>query len=209
MALDLTAPPIVEPVSLAQMKLHLRVDDDLTEDDALIQLLITAARRHAEMVCNASFVTQSWRLTLDAFPGGAGLAGYTSGAGAVIFERGPVQSVDSIRYTDLSGTNQLITSPGMPDYAVDLAGRIARMSPAFGKVWPIPMPQIGAVRINYTAGYGDTADAVPEGVRHWIMVRAGTCYRNREEVALVTRGGRLQALPFMDGLLDPYRTISV
>ena len=152
---------------------------------------------------------------MDAFPGGLGAGGGYSGAGfslpqaAVVFERGPVQSVDSIVYTAMDGSTQTIATPGMPGYAVDLSGQVARMTPAFGQVWPIPMPQIGAVQINYTAGYGNTAAAVPQGICHWIMVRVSSLYRNREEVALLARGAKMQELPYVDSLLDPYRIMSV
>jgi hypothetical protein len=71
-------------------------------------------------------------------------------------------------------------------------------------VWPIPLPQIGAVQINYTAGYGTTAASVPEGIRHWMLMRISTLYENREEVAILGRG-KVDPLPFVDGLLDPYR----
>ena len=53
-------------------------------------------------------------------------------------------------------------------------------------------------------GYGDNATDVPAGLRHWLLMRVGTLYENREEVAILGRG-KVEALPFIDGLLDPYR----
>lgn len=40
-------PPAAEPISLADAKTHLRVDAALTEDDALITLLVSAVRQYS------------------------------------------------------------------------------------------------------------------------------------------------------------------
>lgn len=185
MGLTRTQDPAIEPVDLATAKLQLRVID--TAEDALITMLIAAARRYAEGYCNRSFITQKWRLTLDRFPP------------VVKLERGPVQSVDSIVYVDMSGSTQTVTAPALPNYAIDLSGPFARMAPGFGRIWPIPLPQLAAVQINFTAGYGPAATDVPEGIRQWILMRVNTLYENREEV-----GGKVEAIPYLDRLLDDY-----
>lgn len=205
------SPPAEEPVVLADAKNHLRVDSDLTTDDSLITLMISAARRYAESYTGRSFITQKWRLTLDAFPGPS-LLGVPMGipfslpGHAVLLERGPVQSVDQIQYQDMSGTWQTMSTA---DYVAELTSPMPRITPVFGKIWPTPtLPQIGAVRIDYTAGFGNTAADVPEGIRQWILMRVNTMYENREEVAILGRG-KVDPLPFVDSLLDPYRVVSV
>jgi uncharacterized phiE125 gp8 family phage protein len=204
MPLVQTSAPSIEPVTLSDAKLHLRVID--TAEDTLITLLIGAARRYAEMYCNRSFVTQGWRLTLDAFPGPS-LMGvpygrpYTVPAHAVQLERTPVLGVSAITYQDMGGTWQTMSAS---DYVVDATGPIGRITPVFGKIWPVTLPQIAAVRIDYTAGYGPAATDVPEGIRQWLLLRIGTLYENREEVAAMNRGS-ITPLPFVDQLLDPYR----
>jgi hypothetical protein len=58
MHLTLTAPPALEPMSLEEAKLHLRLDD-VAEDD-LIAHLITAARLHVERSHGLALIAQGW-----------------------------------------------------------------------------------------------------------------------------------------------------
>jgi uncharacterized phiE125 gp8 family phage protein len=192
----LVTAPEVEPVTLDTLKTHLRIGSDDTEH-ALIALMGRAARQHAESYCHSAFITQRWALVLDRFPGHV-----------VHLPRGPVQSIDSIVYLDMGGNEQTITAPARPDFAIDLSDGCARIAPGFGRTWPETLPELGAVRINFTAGYGDDADDVPEGIRHWIMLRVNTVFENREEAAVMQRGS-VSALPHVDRLLDPYRFIAV
>ena len=67
MPLQLVTPPAEEPVSLAEAKLHLRVD--FPNEDALITALIAAARQAAETLTGRQLVTARWKLVLDSFPG--------------------------------------------------------------------------------------------------------------------------------------------
>lgn len=200
-----TIPPTVEPVSLQEAKAHLRVDE--TDDDALIGALITAARQYGEHQMRRSLITQSWRLVLDSFPGygQTGVAygrAYSMPANAIQLEYGSVQSITSITYLAMDGTTQTMPST---DYVADTSGGLARITPVFGKIWPIPMPQIGSVKVDYVAGYGGAA-AVPAGIRQWMLLRIGALYENREEI-VVGRGITANPLSIAESLLDPYRIV--
>lgn len=200
MGLQLIEAPAQEPVTLAQAKNRLRIDDGLTADDALINMLIKAARIYAETETGRSFITQRWRLTRDGF--------YQRDADCtqvIALERGTVQSIDTIGYLDTAGQQQTMD---LSQVAKDLSSLPARISPLFGAVWPITLPQIAAVTIDYTAGYGDDPDDVPEGIRQWLLLRLTTLYEHPDEVEIVTRG-RIEPLPFVDGLLDPYKVLTV
>lgn len=121
---------------------------------------------------------------------------------AILAPKSPLASVVSIQYLDMSGTWQ--TMPAT-DYTVDATCEPARITPVFGKIWPISLPQIGAVAVTFDAGYGP-ASSVPEGIKSWIKLRLGCLYAHREEVALINRG-KIEALPFVDGLLDPFKVV--
>ena len=203
MPMQLITPPAGEPISLAEAKLHLRVDFD--DDDSLIQVLISAARQAAETLTNRQLVTARWRMVLDSFPGPS-LMGVPAGqtftlpGHAILLTKSPVTSVVEIRYLDMAGIWQVMPAA---HYTVDSACEPARITPVFGQIWPIALPQIGAVSVIFDAGYGN-ASAVPEGIKTWIKLRVGSLYVHREEVASMTRG-RIDPLPFIDGLLDPYK----
>ncbi len=207
MSLQLVTAPAEEPVTLVEAKLHLRVD--FSDDDLLITALIAAARQAAETLTGRQLVTARWKYILDSFPGPS-LMGVPAGktftlpGHAILIPKAPVQSIVSINYLDMNRSAQ--TMPAA-NYATDLACEPARITPIFGQIWPINLPEIGAVSVTFDAGYGGAGD-VPEGIKSWIKLRVGSLYHNREEVAAMARG-KIDRLPFIDGLLDPYRMVTV
>lgn len=203
-----TAGPKVEPVSLAEARTWLRLDSDFTAEDALVSNLIREAREFAETICQRSFITQQWRLVLDSFPGG-GLMGVPYGVTfsipghAITLDRGIVQSIQSIQY--LNAGTWYTMDPA--NYVADLSGCPARITPVFGQIWPvISTPQIANIKIDYTAGYGDTAASVPAGIKTWMQTRFATLSANREQVAVLQRG-KIEPLPYIDRMLDPFCSV--
>jgi hypothetical protein len=61
----------IEAVDLPSAKKHLKVDPDITEDDDLIAVLITAARRKCEAETWRTFLRSTWDYAIDEFPWGA------------------------------------------------------------------------------------------------------------------------------------------
>jgi hypothetical protein len=214
------SPPANEPVSLMEAKLHLRVEHD--DEDLLIGVLIGAARIAAENECRRSFVTQQWKLFLDAFPRPnfyGVLPGYApldqfipsvmqaQRGYAIRFRGGKIelpfprlQSVESITYLDADGVQQTL-APEL--YTVDGASEPGILTPAPGQFWPDTQNIMNAVQIAFTAGYGD-AEAVPAGIKAWMLMRIGALYENREGVTSQQRITG-QEFPFVIRLLDPYR----
>jgi uncharacterized phiE125 gp8 family phage protein len=180
--------PASEPVTLAEAKLHLRVS--IATDDALITSLITAARVEAEQQTERSFMPQTWELTLDCFPC------------VITLNRPPVTSITSLKYLDTAGVQQTL-SPSL--YALDSDSEPARVVPAYGQSWPSTQAFINAVRVRYVAGYADAA-AVPEAIKDWMKIRVNTLYEFREQILA---GLPVAQVPFVGGLLDPYRIWSI
>lgn len=189
MSLTQITAPAVEPVTLAEVKDHCRVEHDL--DDALIEGLITAARELVEQRTGRALITQQWQWSLDAF------------AAVLCPPRPPLQSVDSITYVDTDGTTQTLSPT---EYRVDTATQPGRITEAYGKTWPAIRSVTGAVQITFTAGYGDYENTVPRALRQAMLLLIGGWYENREAVAPV----QLMAIPFaVDALLSPHRLVAI
>ena len=71
MRLKQTKAPTSEPVTLAELKLHLRVEDNT--DDDLITEIGKAARLWVEKATGRQLMPATWQMTLDSFPGGDGI----------------------------------------------------------------------------------------------------------------------------------------
>src|SRR3984885_2875001 len=69
MAFVCVNPPILEPVSLSELKDMLRIDPSDTSQNDVLMSLNAAARAYCETVTQRKFVQQTWALYLDFFPG--------------------------------------------------------------------------------------------------------------------------------------------
>lgn len=167
-ALKIDTAPAEEPITLAEAKSHIRVD--IAEDDLDIILLTKAARLHSEMFTRRSFVTTTWKMTLDYFPH----------HGIIRMPRPPLASVTSIKYVDTDGTQQTLAAS---EYAVDTQSEPGRITEAFGVSWPSTRVEANAVEIVFVAGFGLAVD-VPEDIKHAIKLLVGHWYENREDVTI-------------------------
>lgn len=166
MGFQLIKAPAVEPVTLVEAKAYARISTS-AEDDMILGL-ITAAREFCETFTNRKFITQSWRMYLDAFPGyidqrlggnivstpiAIGATSYMAGIRwAITPEYSPVQGIDALTYISTDNTPVVMTES--VDYWVDKISNPARVSPTYGKFWPISRIQANAVYIDWTAGWG-------------------------------------------------------
>jgi uncharacterized phiE125 gp8 family phage protein len=188
MSIAIVTPADAEPLTVADAKHQIPWPQSDSTWDVWIQSAIVAARQFAETKTQKTFCTSVVRETLDCFPR------------IIRCDTWPIQSITTIEYLDFDGTWQTV-DPTL--YTSDLDAEPARITPKFGRVWPIPVPQIGAVRLTYVAGYGGP-EKVPEGIKTWMKMRIAAMFQNREEVVV---GSRLTVseLPFVDGMLDNFR----
>ena len=175
-------PPASEPVTRDEAKLHLRVDS--TDEDALIDGMIAAARQRVEEYTCRSLITQSLELYLDCFP-------FSSRSRAlpveqsksepyseILLPRLPVASVTQISYADPD--TGVMTVLASTEYRVDLVSKPPRVTPEYDKSWPVTRDVTNAVKIEYVAGYGNAA-AVPEVYKIAMKLLLTELYENRSK----------------------------
>lgn len=195
MALIPITPPSAEPLSLEDVKLHLRVD--VADDDALIEGLIETARSAAEARTGRALMPQTWKLLLPDFP----RAGHRS-LDVIAIPRPPFASVVSIDYINTDGN---LSAMPVADYEVFYRQLNVCVRPSFDlSFWPQCRREEGAVSITFLCGYQD-ADHVPAPIKAWMKCFIATLYENREAVV---RGEAATStfMPrgYVDGLLDQY-----
>lgn len=160
----LITPPADEPVTLGEAKEQLRLTGH-AEDDVHVSALITTARQHIEKLCWRGFLSQTWDLTLPAFPAGDRL----------VLPRGEVSAVTYVKYVDTDGVLQ---DWDASNYDVDATTVPGYVRVGFGKSWPSTRDVWFAVQIRYLVGAATAAD-VPGPVKSAILLMVADMYEHR------------------------------
>lgn len=183
MRLKLKTAPLIDPVSLSEAKNHLKVDS--ADDDTLITALITTARQLAERETKRVFITQQWEMTLD------------SASAEIEIPKPPLISVVSIKVIKTDGSESVVDSTKYDiDASENSPGRIKLRS---GCSWPSHRGFASFI-VTFDAGYGDTAEEVPEVIKQAILQIIGHLYDNR---------GSEELPEGINALLFPYRILSL
>ena len=119
MAIKRLSNPSSEPISLAEAKRHLRIDN--TDDDDYITSLIEVARRAAEDRMERTLITTTWKLTLDEFPD------------AIILPMPRIQAISSVIYNNRSNQQVALSNT---DWFLDADSEPGWLVPAVSKTWP-------------------------------------------------------------------------
>lgn len=154
MSLVQTTPPALEPVSLAEVKAHLRIDT--SSEDLLLATLIATARQHIERALGMALISQSWSLFLDRWPGLAQ---------PLALPLTPVLQLNAVRFYGADGT---ISTRGPSEFQLDPGPppRVARLS---GGSAPVALRTLAAIEIAFVAGFGALPSNVPQALRHGLL----------------------------------------
>lgn len=185
MGLTLITPPAGYPVSLDEAKAQCRVEDDAS--DGLINSLIAAATEHVEIYTGRAIITQTWKLTLDAF------------TDSIMLAKGTVASVTYVKYYDVDGVEQTVSAD---DYTVDISSDPQWIVVNSDASWPSTLDGINAVNITFVAGYS----TIPPSFKHAILLLIGQWYDNRSDV---TERQMISMPNAVEALLRGYRNLLV
>ena len=164
--------PAVEPLTVAEAKLHLRVDT--TEDDTYIGTLITAAREWVENYLDRTLITTQLILRAAEFP-----TEELELARPPMVASGTATAV-VITYT-LADTTTATLSTAL--YRVDRTSTPGNVAPIINGTWPSDVIEdANAVAVTYWAGYGPTSASVPATIRHACLMLIGHWYESRSTV---------------------------
>lgn len=184
MSLTLLSPATAEPVTLGEIKEHLRVTH--SDEDALITGMAVAAARAVEARGGLALMPQAWRLTLDAPPDET-----------VLLPVAPVSAVDAVSVIDGDDVAQPVDA-NLYETAIGAPGRVRPAGP-----WPAPGVALDGVRIDFTAGYADAA-SVPDPLKQAVKLLAAYFFETREAAGDI----RIHTVPqSVDALIAPYREV--
>jgi uncharacterized phiE125 gp8 family phage protein len=185
----ITTPPESLPVTLEEVKLHLRVDN--TIDDILIDSLINAAVDSLEKYSNRVFISRT-------------IKGEFDNACLSKFERWPY--LELRRSPLVSVTNVQVTSGGVQsaftDFSIKNLSGFSRLLITDTMTFDTDIAY--AIEVNFVAGYGDIGD-VPETIKNAIKLLVGFWYENRGDVA---PDGK-QGIPIeVQSIMNQYRVLA-
>lgn len=188
MSLVLVTAPTVEPVTLTEAKSHLRVT--VSDEDAYITSLVSAARGIAESFLNRALLDQTWDWQLAGF------------RPSLEVPHAPLQSVTYIKYIDGNGTLQTLATSEYAVVDVLSTSGPGRIVPAYGKSWPAVRGLPNDVTVRFLAGYGAATSAVPDPIKWAVLLILAELYARRES-ALV--GAPIVSVPYSaEALMLPY-----
>lgn len=158
-----------EPVSLDDFKIYLRtILDDVSEDDAVIAPVLSAAREYCEGVTGRAIAQQEVELVLDNFEH------------FIELPKPPIVGVTSITYKDADNVSHELT-----DYIVDtIKGIVYIPNIPNEKLYPF-----SPISIQYNAGY----ENIPKMLRQAILLVGAHWYENREMLQFGSRYNEVQA----------------
>lgn len=175
-SLESITAPVEQALTVVEAKGHSRLDALPADAQADLELKIAAAVTACESFTERQLVTATWELWLSSWCEEGIVRD-----GVIRIPRPPLQSLTSVKYLDLDGTE--ITMDSSAYQLAKNAGPQAQRAilfPAYATTWPTVRQQPSAIKIRFVCGYGAAA-AVPPALKQGMLLRIAEYYEHREE----------------------------
>lgn len=164
-SLDRAVLPSVEPITLYELKRHLRLEHD--EDNLYLAAAMTAAREFAESYTNRTFCNTQWTMRLDTFPH------------AIELPRPPVsRTVTATTITYTTETQSAVTLPSNK-YRIDRISTPGVIRTLYGETWPPHLADYNSIAVTWWAGYSEDGSKVPMRARNAMLMLAAHWFERR------------------------------
>lgn len=160
---EVITPAVTTPVTLANVKEHLK--EYGTDNDAYITRLINVATDLGERITGRDFINKEYRAYLDYFP-------YR---GLLEIRKTKLQSIVNIQYY----INNTLTLWDVSNYYNTNTSYYSEIDTVDNNVYPSTDCRKQAVQIQFIAGYGDSADDVPDTIKQGLYMIIANLYENR------------------------------
>lgn len=175
---SLTTPPTIEPLSLDDLKGHLRVTHD--RENAEIQEYGRAARRAAETYMSRGVMAQTWTLALSEWSDDIPLP-----------MAWPLSGVASVKYYEPEAG--ALTTLSSSVYTVDTVSVPGRVRRAPGQSWPaVQCDRAFPIEIAYVVGV-DAVEDVDGLILQGIRMHAAYLHLDREGMSQDAEAARKSA----------------
>lgn len=158
-----------EPITTTELKRSLGIPYSYTEEDDRFEELITSARIHLEQITWSSFFTQTRTIAFSLPEKQTWLTLY--------IPFGPVQSITSLKYYDLTNTQQTVTSS---DYFLENDNDPASLTFVEAYTFPSTYHRRNPWELIFEAGYGSTRASLPQPIKDATRLTAMAFYKAEE-----------------------------
>jgi uncharacterized phiE125 gp8 family phage protein len=195
MQITVTTAPETEPVSLAEVKYHLRLATTAAEaaayttEDDLLTRLISTARILTEQETGRALITQTRTFYLNQWPDKAYIE--------LPYPRLQTATA-TYRLDDDDDYNETLSTVD-----TDIVSEPGRLILQPDELWPSEtLYSEKPIKIVMVCGYGDDAADVPEPIKQALLLKISDLYENRGEIVMGVSVGKVQGA--VDSLLRNY-----
>jgi uncharacterized phiE125 gp8 family phage protein len=159
-----TVAPVNKPLTLLEVKTHLRIDTSDASEDTYLNLLIDAVTEYAEKYTKRDFITRTYKTLRDCF------------WDSLEIRRNPIQSVSIVKYL----VDDVLTLVSTDVYFLIESNTFPHLSLKVNQVWPTNEDdREQAVEIIFVSGYGDDPTDIPEKLKLGMLNHIADMYENR------------------------------